>query len=588
MDVGGAGLARATSLTDDEGEVIMRSPSFLHCRVPVYLMLMGVLLGVCSMPRAEVAGPWPEAGAGAIPATVEKLVIAFDGWGGDVLDPWQYLGTGLLQSYLNLRLMHRDENMQVVPLWASAWQQTPEGIALTLDPQARWQDGTPATAEDLKTNLEALMGQYAPEFKGTPRTAHIKKVVEKIQVIDTHHILIKTTSPDPTFLPTIGGANYHLVWYGPSAYIKKVGHDGYVKQPMGGGPYKIKEFKAGDRIVWERWEDCWGHMPYWKKPQHRIMEWLQVPDDAARYAMLKGKQADMVVNIPYAIAKDMPRSESGQRGVNPQKGSVWTQTMQASGKMQITFDAEFIIKEQLAGWEALQKDPTLHPKVREALELAIDKRAIVHNFHYGFTALNHSLYSLKSFGWRREQAEKMTPYDPKRAKELLREAGYPDGFATTIHFGVFTGRPGQAEALEAIASFWQDIGVTLTIVQHDPTEFYTRLNRPDRAYRPMTLVTWGRQENGEYLAEQAASAIGARSVYNDRTNTLQQELAHTLDETQRLRLMAEIEDEVLRNRWIIPLYDASTVFGYTDRVAAHPMPALGAHFLDLQRIILKK
>lgn len=588
MDVGGAGLARATFLTDDEGEVIMRSPSFLHCRVPGYLMLMGVLLGVCSMPRAEVAGPWPEAGAGAIPATVEKLVIAFDGWGGDVLDPWQYLGTGLLQSYLNLRLMHRDENMQVVPLWATAWQQTPEGVALTLDPQARWQDGTPATAEDLKTNLEALMGQYAPEFKGTPRTAHIQKVVEKIQVIDTHHILIKTTSPDPTFLPTIGGANYHLVWYGPSAYIKKVGHDGYVKQPMGGGPYKIKEFKAGDRIVWERWEDFWGHMPYWKKPQHRIMEWLQVPDDAARYAMLKGKQADMVVNIPYAIAKDMPRSESGQRGVNPQKGSVWTQTMQASGKMQITFDAEFIIKEQLAGWEALQKDPTLHPKVREALELAIDKRAIVHNFHYGFTALNHSLYSLKSFGWRREQAEKMTPYDPKRAKELLREAGYPDGFATTIHFGVFTGRPGQAEALEAIASFWQDIGVTLTIVQHDPTEFYTRLNRPDRAYRPMTLVTWGRQENGEYLAEQAASAIGARSVYNDRTNALQQELAHTLDETQRLRLMAEIEDEVLRNRWIIPLYDASTVFGYTDRVAAHPMPALGAHFLDLQRIILKK
>jgi hypothetical protein len=52
--------------------------------------------------------------------------------------------------------------------------------------------------------------------------------------------------------------------------------------------------------------------------------------------------------------------------------------------------------------------------------------------------------------------------------------------------------------------------------------------------------------------------------------------------------MAEIEDEVLRNHWIIPLYDASTVFGYTDRVAAHPMPEFGAHFLDLHRIILKK
>lgn len=86
----------------------------------------------------------------------------------------------------------------------------------------------------------------------------------------------------------------------------------------------------------------------------------------------------------------------------------------------------------------------------------------------------------------------------------------------------------------------------------------------------------------------AASEVGTRAVYNERTNALDKELSGTLDETQRLRLMAEIEDEVLRHHWIIPLYDASTVFGYTDRVAAHPMPEFGAHFLDLQRIILKK
>jgi hypothetical protein len=68
----------------------------------------------------------------------------------------------------------------------------------------------------------------------------------------------------------------------------------------------------------------------------------------------------------------------------------------------------------------------------------------------------------------------------------------------------------------------------------------------------MTLVTWGRQEHGEYLAEQAASESGGRSVYNERTNAMQQKLANTLDEAQRLRLMAEIEDEVLRHHWIIP------------------------------------
>jgi peptide/nickel transport system substrate-binding protein len=537
---------------------------------------------------AATSAAFPQAGVGGVPVSVAQLTIGVDGWGGDVIDPWQYIGTGLLQSYLNLRLLHRDEQMQIVPLWAVEWKQTNEGIHLTLNPKAKWQDGTPATAEDLKANFEALMGKYAPDFKGTPRTPMFKRVVQEIEILGPHQVFVRTETPDPNFFPLVGGANYHLVWFGPSTYLRQVGHEGYIKNPIGGGPYKIKEFKASDRIVWERWEDFWGDYAYWQKPQHRVMEWIQVPDDAARFALLKGKQVDMAVNIPYAIAKDLPRSESGQRGVNPNKGPIWTQTLKANGKMQITFDAEFIIKEKSPGWEGLQNDPTLHPKVREALELAIDKRAIVENFHYGFTSLNQSIYSQGSFGWRKEQGEKISPYDPKRAKALLAEAGYPNGFSTTVNFGVFPGRPGQPEALEAIASYWKDIGVNLKIVQHDPTEFYTRLNKPDRAYRPMTLVTWGRQENGEYIADQAASESGGRAVYNDRTNALAKELASTLDEAKRLRLMAEIEDEVLRHHWVIPLYDASAVFAYADRVLAHPMPAFGAHFLDLNRIVLKK
>jgi peptide/nickel transport system substrate-binding protein len=533
-------------------------------------------------------GNFPEAGVDGIPVSVEQLTVAFDGWGGDVIDPWQFIGTGMMQSYLNLRLLHRDERMNIVPLWATEWRQTNEGIHLTLNPKARWQDGSPATAEDVKANVEALMGKYAPEFKGTPRSGQFKRVVQEVQILGPHQVLIKTEMPDPSFFWLMSASSYHQVWFGPSAYLKKVGHEGYVQTPLGGGPYQIKTFKQGERIVWERWEDFWGDYPYWTKPQHRVMEWLQVPDDAARYALLRGKQVDMAVNIPYAIAKDLPRSESGTRGVNPNKGPIWTQTHLANGKMQITFDAVFIVQEKSPGWEALQNDPTLNPKVRQALELAIDKRAIVENFHHGFTSLNQSIYSMGSFGWRQEQGEKTSPYDPQRAKALLAEAGYPNGFSTTIHFCVFTGRPGQPEALEAVASYWKDVGVDLKIVQHDATEFFTRINRPDRAYRPMTLVTWGRQEAGEYIAEQAASSGGGRSVYNEHTDALVKQLTRTLDEPTRLRLMAEIEDEVLRHHWVIPLYDASAVYGYADRVLAHPIPEYGAHFTDLNRIVLRK
>jgi ABC-type transport system substrate-binding protein len=90
----------------------------------------------------------------------------------------------MLQSYLNLRLLHRDEQMQVVPLWATEWRQANEGIYFILNPKAKWQDGTPATAEDFKANVEALLGKYAPDFKGTPRIGQFKRVVQEVQIID--------------------------------------------------------------------------------------------------------------------------------------------------------------------------------------------------------------------------------------------------------------------------------------------------------------------------------------------------------------------------------------------------------------------
>ena len=83
------------------------------------------------------------------------------------------------------------------------------------------------------------------------------------------------------------------------------------------------------------------------------------------------------------------------------------------------------------------------------------------------------------------------------------------------------------------------------------------------------------------------SSSGFRSLYNETTDALVQKLSQTLDQEEQLKLLAEIEDEVFRNHWIVPLFDASAVYGYTDRVLEHPMPEFGAHFLDLQRIVVR-
>ena len=108
-----------------------------------------------------------------------------------------------------------------------------------------------------------------------------------------------------------------------------------------------------------------------------------------------------------------------------------------------------------------------------------------------------------------------------------------------------------------------------------------------RAYLPINEWTWGRQENGIFLAQIAYSSKGFRSLYNERTDALVQELSSTLDEARQQQLLAEIEAEVFQHHWVVPLYDASAVYGYSDRVLEHPMPAYGAHFLDLHRIVVR-
>jgi ABC-type transport system substrate-binding protein len=538
------------------------------------LRIVTVLLGVVAM----VAMAGSASGQQAAPASVDKLTIAVDGWGVNELDPWTLSGVAFLHDYFNLRLMAQDEKGNIVPLWAKEWKLTDEGVSFTLDPRAKWQDGRPATAEDLKVNFECMIGKCAPQFKGVWNGGQLRDTIQDIQVIDEHRIFIKTTRPNPFFLSQWTGIAYHLIWYGHAKYLREVGHDKYIENPIGGGPYKVKEWKPGERIVFERWEDFWADYPWYKKPQAKIMEILRAPDGAARFALLQSGQVDVATNLPYAIAKRLPR----KRG----KG-LWIQPLEATGHMALTFVLPMLVQEGTATEEE-RRDPTLDARVREALELAIDKRAISEKAHFGLTVPTQSIYSPGSFGWREDVGGNISPYDPERAKQLLQEAGYPNGFSTTVHFGQFTGRPGIPEAIDAIAGYWARIGVKITAVEHDPSEFVARVRPPDRAWRPIMLQTFGRLEhsgvrvNDSYHKDSPYSA-----AWTARTHELWLQASSTTGEGKQLEALAGIEDEILRRRFVIPLYAAAQVTGYTDRVLAHPTVRYSPHFKDLYRIVLK-
>ncbi len=334
------------------------------------------------------------------------------------------------------------------------------------------------------------------------------------------------------------------------------------------------------------------------------MEILTVPDLAARFAMLKSRQADIVYNLPWALARGLDRSEDGVRGLNPGKGKVWTQTYQANGMLVMTFGCAIQHREaakplgrvteagvKVAQWsvsEVCKDHPTLDKRVRRALNLAIDKRALTKGPHFGFSKPIGSIYHAGSFGARPEVVSKVSAYDPEEAKRLLKEAGYEKGFTMKGHFGQFAGRPGIPETADFIASSWEKLGVKITWQEHDPSDFVRGFRAGVFSWVPVNLQTWGRQDHSGIKTLLYRSTGGYVGVYDDEVEKLAIEASNTFEPKEMAKKLAMMEDAVLKLEETFPLYGMSLVNASSDRVLAHPTVEFSPHFKHYDLVLLKK
>ena len=553
---------------------------------------------------------YPSAGDEGIPADASKLTIAVDSWGVSDINPWTLSSVQFLEDLFNGTLMRQHPNGELVSYWATSYDLTEDGITYHLHPDAKFQDGSPADAQALKDNFDAIAGYSDVEQYGYDKPPYhrgrAKSCCESFEVISPTELYIKTKGPQPVINAIIGGHGYHTFWFGNPDVIRQ-GLDVYLKDPTGFGPFRLVQWDPGNRAVLERWDDYWADYPWYHKPQYKDLEVLATPDHAARYALLASGQVDMVYNIPWPIAKDLVRSENFQRGVNPGKGDrIWTQTYQANGMLGMTFSLPHRMRNTAEKWpegsadeggvpikpytfpDGFANDPTLDVRVRRALNLAIDKVAISEGPHFGFSHPSGSIYSAGTFGSRDDVVHNHSPYDPEEAKRLLAEAGYPDGFEIEGHFGQFAGRPGIPEAVDAIASYWKDIGVTVSWQEHDPSDFVKGFRAGNLSWVQVSVPTYGRQEHGSRRVISSYHSTGSyQQPHPEETTALKFEVLRTIPEDEQKRMLAEIEDKVLALEEMFPLYGMSLVMGYTDRVISHPTVEHSPHFKHLELILLK-
>jgi peptide/nickel transport system substrate-binding protein len=293
------------------------------------------------------------------------------------------------------------------PSLAESWSVSKDGLTyeFVIRKGVKFHNGEPVTGADVKFSFDRYRGSGAKL---------LKERVREVQVVDPGRVRFHLKEPWPDFMTFYGTSATGAGWIVPKAYVEKVGDDGFKRAPIGAGPYKFVSFSPGVELVMEAWDGYWRKTPNVKRLVYRSM-----PEETTRAAALKKREVDLAYLFSGPVAEDI-RVTPGFKLVAPKESPAvfWID-----------------LPDQ---WDP--KSPFHDRRVRQAVSYAIDRDALNQAETLGFS---------KPTG----------PFDPRKAKQLLAEAGYPNGFDA----GNFYPWPPYFSMGEALAGYLQNVGIRTKI-----------------------------------------------------------------------------------------------------------------------------
>lgn len=351
------------------------------------------------------------------------------------------------------------------PGLASSWKSLDDKTwEFKINTAIKWQDGTPVSAEDIVYSFQrarSVPGSVA-SYSGALRS------VESATAKDPGTLIVKTSTPNPMLPLEIASIYVVSKHVGEKARTEDYNSG---KAVVGTGPYKFISYTPGDRTVFERNPTYWGPKPQWEKVTYRFIN-----NGAARTAALLAGDVDVIDKVAVTDVEKLRKDP---------KVSVYTYPGLRVLLLQPTLREgpnEFITDN--AG-KVLDKNPLTDLRVRQALSLGINRKAIVDRVLQGTVTEANQWMPKNSFGYNPEVKD--IPYNAEQAKKLLAEAGYPQGFQIAIH--VPGDRYPQApETVQAVAQFWSRIGVK-TKVEVVPWSVYS--GRASKNEYAVSVIAWG-------------------------------------------------------------------------------------------------
>jgi peptide/nickel transport system substrate-binding protein len=447
------------------------------------------------------------------------------------------------QIFNNLITVDNETN-ELVPALATEWAISEDGLeySFTLREGVIFHDGTPFNAEDVVATFEA---------GADPANAYFDEYVDvEVQVTDDYHVTLVTAEPDVIFerilaeMPVISAEQF-----------AEGGNQAIEEFPIGTGPFKFVEWVKGNRIVLEANPD------YWEEGLPLLAEVIfrPIPESSTRLAAIQTGEAHIV----NRLSSDEAQQLLGVPGVQVIRYPVDR--------------VYYIAFNNLTTGVGL---PTEDPLVRQAMNLAVDRQAIIDGLFNGFADLSNGMITTANLGY--DASVEPFPYDPDRARELLAEAGYPNGFeiGMSCPIGAYTNFE---EVCQAVAGYLEEVGITLAggEVEFMETGVYWDL-QANKELPALFGDSWSASEGEAYprLFGALGGMDASYSAWSDPAiDDYMTQISQTFDREGRAAIYAELQQYMMDNPPFIYLYVPNSFEAIRDEVQGYVPNAVEQYYL---------
>ena len=496
-------------------------------RLSVALVLSAlVLVAVCAPLDGVAAQPKPEG---------EMRWALYITISPNYFDPGEVVGQ--LTPFWFLYAMHDAlvkpmPGNHMTPSLAESWTVSPDGrvYEFKLREGLKFHNGDPFTADDVKFSFERAKGKV------------IREKVKEVTVVSPSRVRFTLHEPWPDFMAFYGTLVTGASWVVPKKYFEQVGPDGLKKHPVGLGPYKFVSHTPGVELVMEAFEGYWR-----KTPSVKRLVFKSVPEATTRAAMLKRGEVDIAYLLDAPQALELQRDRSLR--------------VAFSGGIGIFF-LDFFDQ-----WDP--KSPWADKRVRQAANYAIDRQALSEAETLGASkpAGNHVPRSFE-FALPLEPY----PYDPARAKKLLAEAGYPNGFDAGDYYVDVS----YSNLHEVVVNYLQQIGIRAKLIGRERASHWSTY--ADKKYKNLAYTASGAFGNAATRLETFVIAGGAY-VYGNYPDldSLFKDQAAELDRKKREALLHKIQQLMHEKVMHIPIWELAFINGHGPRIQESGLGLIPGH-----------